>query len=219
MSPVLNKANTFNGQSLLEEIFNSISHGIGALLAVAGVSVLLVYSAMFSSPITITSMALYGLGLIVLYCNSALYHAIPNFKVKSVLQILDHCSIFLLIWGTYVPVALSLVGGTRGMILFSIQTICMVAGIILNAIDFKRWKKLSLVLYLVMGWCVVINANMVLSLIDNTSALLLFIGGLSYTIGVYFYVNKNKLFSHFIWHLFVLAGSVFHYFFVFRCCL
>lgn len=218
MSPILNKANTFNGQSIMEEIFNAISHGLGALLAVAGMTILIIHSYYSTVPMSMISSILYGSSLVVLYSCSTLYHAVTSRKAKTVFQIIDHCSIFLLIWGTYVPVALSLVGGVRGWILFGVQTVCTVVGIIMNAIDFKRWKKVSLVLYLVMGWCVVFNGKEVLSLIDKTGLLLVLGGGIAYTVGVYFYAHKTRLFSHFVWHIFVLAGSVLQFFFVLGSC-
>lgn len=219
MSPVLNKSGTFNGQSIMEEIFNSVSHGLGAILAIVGLIILLIRAHYVSGPMGIVSSALYGSSLVLLYTCSTLYHAVVGRRTKAIFQIIDHCSIFLLIWGTYVPVALSLIGGVRGWVLFAVQTVCAVIGIILNAIDFKKWKKFSLVLYLVMGWCIVLNARMVLDLIDRTGLLLLLGGGIAYTVGVYFYAHKNKLFSHFVWHIFVLAGSVLQFFFVFNCCI
>lgn len=219
MSPILNKANTFNGQSLMEEIFNAASHGLGAMLSVAALVILVIFAHFGSDTMGMVSSILYGSSLILLYSCSTLYHAVTSRKAKTVFQIIDHCSIFLLIWGTYVPVALSLIGGTRGWILFGVQTVCAVVGIILNAIDFKKWKKFSLALYLIMGWCVVVNAKMVLELIDRVGLVLLLGGGIAYTVGVYFYAHKNRHFSHFVWHIFVLAGSVTQFLFVLRCCL
>ena len=215
----MTKVESFNGQSVLEEVANSISHGTGALLAAAGTWIMLVYASMYSDTIGIVSVALYGASLILLYSISSLYHAMTTYKAKRVFQIMDHCSIFLLIWGTYIPVALSLVGGMKGWIIFGLQAVCAITGIILNAIDLKRWHKFSLALYVIMGWGIVVSANTVLSMIDGTGLALLLGGGIAYTVGIYFYVKNNHKYMHFIWHLFVIAGSVLHYFFVLMYCL
>jgi len=214
----MEKAGTYNGQSIIEEWFNSLSHGIGAILAILGTMALINIAMQTGNIINVVSMSLYGASMIVLYTNSTLYHATTNFKVKRVLQILDHCSIFLLIWGTYVPVALLLISGTAGWVIFGVQTFCAIAGIVLNAIDMKKFKKFSLVLYVVMGWSIVINLQALFSVIDIVGGFLLVAGGLAYTIGILFYIKKDKMFYHFIWHLFVVAGSLFHYMFVIRFC-
>lgn len=214
----MEKAGTYNGQSIIEEWFNSMSHGIGAILAILGTMALINIAMQTGNIINVVSMSLYGASMIVLYTNSTLYHATTNFKVKRVLQILDHCSIFLLIWGTYVPVALLLISGTAGWVIFGVQTFCAIAGIVLNAIDMKKFKKFSLVLYVVMGWSIVINLQALFSVIDIVGGFLLVAGGLAYTIGILFYIKKDKMFYHFIWHLFVVAGSLFHYMFVIRFC-
>ena len=214
----MTKVEAFNGQSIIEEIYNAVSHGIGALLSVAGTVVMIVYATMYSDVMGIVSAALYGASLIILYSVSSLYHSMVNRKAKKVFQICDHCSIFILIWGTYIPVALSLVGGAMGWVIFGFQGVCAIVGIVLNAINLKKFHKVSLVLYLLMGWAVVITADTVFSLIDATGFWLLLGGGLAYTGGVYFYVKNNK-YMHLVWHLFVITGSVLHYFFVLRCCL
>lgn len=215
----MTKVESFNGQSLTEEIANSISHGLGALLAVAGTWVMLAYALTHSGAITVVSVALYGISLIVLYSVSSLYHATTNYRAKKIFQILDHCSIFLLIFGTYVPVALSMLGGGLGWVIFGVQCACAVIGIALNAIDLKRWHHFSLILYIVMGWAIVFSLKPLLMAIDLTGLILLVSGGLAYTGGVYFYVKNNHRYMHFIWHLFVLLGSVLHYIFVFGYCL
>lgn len=215
----MTKVESFNGQSVLEEVANSISHGTGALLAAAGTCILIVYASMYSDTIGIVSSALYGASLILLYSVSSLYHAMTRYKAKKVFQILDHCSIFVLIWGTYIPVALSLVGGAKGWVIFGVQAACAVIGIVLNAIDLKRFHRFSLLLYVVMGWAIVLSINSVLSVVDKTGLALLIGGGVAYTAGIYFYVKNNRKYMHFVWHLFVIAGSVLHYFFVLGYCL
>lgn len=215
----MTRVESFNGQSISEEVFNAISHGLGALLAAGGTAVLLVYASLYSDAMGIVSSALYGASLIILYSISSLYHSMMNYKVKKVFQILDHCSIFILIWGTYIPVALSLVGGVTGWILFAFQGVCAVTGIVLNSIDLKKWHRFSLFLYIVMGWTVIATADTVLARIDKEGFILLLGGGLAYTFGIYFYVKNNHKYMHFVWHMFVLAGSILHYFFVLRNCI
>lgn len=217
---LLQKKYTFNGQTLTEEISNAISHGVGALLAAAGTGIIVVRAAMQGDLMAVLSTSLYGASLVILYLVSTLYHSFTSSKAKKLFRIFDHCSIFLLIWGTYTPVALSLIGGRTGMAIFLFQSICAIVGIILNVIDLNKWKSVSLILYVLMGWAIVINAAPVISLVDGRAITLLLSGGISYTVGIYFYVlSKKAKFTHFIWHLFVLLGSILQYFFVFLYCI
>ncbi len=208
-----------NNYTVGEEIANAISHGVGAGLGIAGTVVAIVTAARHAGAIAVVSVSLYGASLIILYLISTLYHAITAYGGKKVFQILDHCTIFLLIFGTYIPACLSLIGGAAGWVLFGIIGGCTVLGIVFNAIDMKRWKTISLILYIIMGWAVVFSGKVVLAKIPKTGLIFLLGGGLAYTIGVIFYRMKQRKYSHFIWHLFVLAGSVLHYFFIlFYCC-
>ena len=205
-------------QTLGEEIANAVSHGIGALLGVAGTAVLIVYAAIYSDVWGIVSAALYGGTLIILYTFSTLYHSITHTKAKGVLQIFDHCSIFLLIFGTYIPVCLSLMRNWLGWVLFGINATCAVIGVVLNSINMQKFKKFSMVLYIVMGWSVLMMAKPVFQKLDILGGTFLVIGGVLYTLGIIFYKSKRK-YMHFIWHFFVLGGSIFHYFFVMITCL
>lgn len=206
-------------QTLGEEIANSISHGAGAVLAMAGTAVIIVKAALSSVALSVTSVALYGVSLIILYLFSTLYHSITNITAKRVLRILDHCSIFLLILGSYIPISLCLIKGVFGWCLFGINSACAVVGIIFNSIDLERWKKLSMCLYVVMGWSVLISIKTVVLAVDLKGILLLAGGGVMYTLGIIFYKNKRLEYMHFIWHIFVLCGSILHYFFIFGYCL
>ena len=208
----------FNSQSLGEEIANAVSHGIGTLLAIAATAVLIVRASMYSTAIGIVSACLYGATMIILYCFSTLYHSLTNKKAKKVFQIFDHCSIFLLILGTYIPIALTMLGGAVGWTIFGIITALTVLGIVFNSIDLVRWHKISVVLYILMGWTVVGFAPAVLKVIPKEGLKWLVGGGILYTVGVIFYVMKNKKYMHFIWHLFVLGGTIFHYIFIFLYC-
>lgn len=208
-------------QSLGEEIGNAISHGVGSALSIAGTVVLIVYACFCSDAYGIVSSALFGASLIILYTNSTLYHSLTNKRAKAVFQIFDHCSIFMLILGTYIPVSLSLLRGWMGWTLFGINTACTVLGVIFNSIDLVKYKKLSMIMYIIMGWSVLLTAYPVYVKIMERGVLgliFLIIGGVLYTGGIVFYKLKKK-YMHFIWHFFVLAGSAFHYFFVMFTCI
>ena len=199
-------------QTMGEEIANAVSHGAGAALAVAGTAVMIVRACLMSSPMAVVSASLYGTSLIILYTFSTLYHSITNDTGKRVLRIFDHCSIFLLILGSYIPISLCLVKGAFGWVLFGINTACAVLGIVLNSLNLERWKKLSMALYILMGWSVIMSVKTVISVMEPRGLLLLASGGLLYTLGIVFYKMKNVKYMHFIWHLFVLGGSVLHFF-------
>lgn len=203
-----------NNQSLGEEIFNSISHGIGAILSVVGCVALIICANMYGGAKDIVGASLYGASLIIMYLNSTMYHALAHNKAKRVFQILDHCSIFILICGSYIPIALSLIGGAKGWILFGVITAMTVIGVILNAVDMHRWKKISLVLYLIMGWAIIFDIKTVIELTRGNGIYFLAIGGVSYTIGVIFYKMKKVRYMHAVWHLFVLLGSILQYVYI-----
>lgn len=203
-----------NNQSLGEEIANAISHGVGALLSIAGTVIAIVYACFVSDAIGIVSASLYGFSLILLYAVSTIYHSLANNRAKKVFQILDHCSIFILILGTDIPVYLSLIRGALGWTLFGIATAITAIGISLNGVNLNRWKKISMVLYVLMGWLVLIAIWQIIQLAPLKGMVFLVSGGLLYTIGIIFYKLKNIKFMHSVWHLFVLGGSVLHYFFV-----
>lgn len=206
-------------QTLGEEIANSVSHGCSSLLAIAGTVILIVKAAMNAGAIEVVSVSLYGASLILLYSFSTLYHAITHKTAKKVLRIFDHCSIFLLILGSYIPVCLCVIRGAMGWTLFGINAFCAVLGIVLNAINIERWKKLSMVLYVLMGWSVLMSIGTVISRVQVPGMILLALGGIMYTLGIIFYKNKKIKYMHFVWHLFVFAGSVLQYFFVLFYCI
>lgn len=208
-------------QTIGEEIGNAISHGVGSLLSIAGTAVLIVYACICSDAYGIVSSAIYGASLIILYTNSTLYHSLTNKTAKGVFQIFDHCSIFFLILGTYIPVSLALLRGWMGWTLFGINVGCATLGIVFNAIDLIKFKKLSMIMYVIMGWSVLMTAYPVYLKIMERGVLgliLLLLGGVMYTGGIAFYKMKKK-YMHFIWHFFVLFGSVLHYFFVMFYCI
>lgn len=202
----------FNNQSMGEEIANAISHGVGTLLAIAGTVIAIVYACFKGDAMSIVSASLYGFGLIVLYLSSTLYHSLTNIKAKKVFQIFDHCSIFVLILCSYIPISLSLVRGALGWTLFGFNAACTIIGIVFNSISVKKYQKFSMFLYILMGWSVLFVAYPVLSKLPLPGISLLVAGGLCYTGGIAFFAMKKPRYMHSIWHMFVLAGSIFHYF-------
>ena len=206
-------------QSVGEEILNAVTHGAGALLAVLGTVLLILRAKAQGELLNVVSVTIFGISMILLYLISCLYHALPHSKGKQVFQVLDHCSIFLLILGTYTPICLVTVGGAFGWTIFGVNLACGVLGIVLNAVSLKRWKKVSLVLYIVMGWLGILAIPVILRNMSLLGVVLLVLGGIAYTVGVVFYRQKEKRYRHGIWHFFVLAGTVLQFFTVYtNCC-
>ncbi|WP_295152286.1 hemolysin III family protein [uncultured Ruminococcus sp.] len=198
--------------TLGEEIFNSVSHGIGGGLAIAGTVVLIVFAAINSNAWGVVSSAIYGASLIILYTMSTLYHALTNRRAKFFFRIMDHNTIFFLIAGTYTPITLVPLRGAFGWVLFGTIWAAAVVGIVLNSIDLEKFRKPSVVCYILMGWGVVFAVKPMLVSVNRLSLIFLLTGGLFYTFGVIFYVLKSKRYFHSVWHLFTIAGSVFHWF-------
>lgn len=154
----------------------------------------------------------YGLSLVLLYTFSAIYHGLIHKKAKYVFNILDHCGIFLLIAGTYTPVILMTIGGTTGWIYFSIQWGMAVVGIVLKIFFTGRFNLFSTLMYAFMGWIILFDIDLVRTMLPTAAFWLLAAGGLSYTVGIIFYIIDYRMkLAHFIWHLFVMAGSILHY--------
>ncbi len=201
--------------TLGEEIFNAVSHGTGGLLAIGGTVVLIVFTAIYADAWAVVSSAIYGASLIILYTMSTLYHAITNEKAKKFFRIMDHNTIFFLIAGTYTPVTLAILRGALGWVLFGVVWGAAVLGIVLNSIDLEKFRKPSVFCYILMGWVVIFAIKPLLSAMPKISLIFLFLGGAFYTVGVIFYAIKKIKYFHSIWHLFTVAGSVFHYFSIF----
>lgn len=203
--------------TLGEEIFSSVTHGVGALLSIAGLVIMIVISALDGSPIKIITSSIFGISLIVLYTMSTLYHSISNEKAKNVLKVFDHCTIYLLIAGSYTPFSLLTIGSInpkKGWIVFSIVWIIAILGTLLYIFKKNKFKILNILSYIIMGWVVVIALPELLTFFKVKSSMgglyLLLAGGISYTLGVIFYAlqKKNLKYFHSIWHLFVLGGSI-----------
>lgn len=197
--------------SLGEEIANSVSHGIGAVLSAVGLGFLIWLSVQYGDIWHVVSTTIYGVSLILLYSASTLYHAIPNPKAKRIFQLIDHSMIFVLIAGTYTPFALVSLRGPWGWTLFGVVWGIAIAGILLETIKKERIKWLSLSLYLGLGWMAVVVIKPMIDMVPTIGLLFLLGGGLSYSLGVVFYVRKQMLYHHAIWHVFVMAGSALHF--------
>jgi hemolysin III len=210
-SPYHRNRPSYNDQSIGEEIANGITHGIGAALAVAGMVVLVVSAALYGDAWRVVSFSIYGASLVILYLVSTLYHSFTNPQVKRLFQLLDHCSIYLLIAGTYTPLTLTVLRGPWGWTLFGLIWGMAILGIVLKICCIGRFKGFSIVLYIAMGWLVVIALKPLFTLVDHGMIMWLVIGGLSYTLGVIFYSAKRMPYHHPIWHLFVLGGSICQY--------
>ncbi|MGN0551307.1 MAG: hemolysin III family protein [Acutalibacteraceae bacterium] len=198
--------------TLGEEIFNAVSHGTGGLLSIAGTVILIVFAAIYSDAWAVVSACIYGASLIILYTMSTLYHAITNVKAKSFFRIMDHNTIFFLIAGTYTPLTLVCLRGVTGWILFGVVWGAAALGIVLNSIDLEKFRKPSVVCYILMGWVVIFAIRPLTESIPQTSLVFLLIGGVFYTLGIIFYAIKKVRYFHSVWHLFTIAGSIFHYF-------
>jgi len=205
-------------QTFGEEVANTVSHGIGALLSAGGAALLIGKAAVSGSARAVVGMSLYGASLVALYVASTVYHAAKDPAWKEKLRIMDHCSIFLLILGTYIPIALLTLGGNLGWILITVNTVLAAVGIVLKIVDLQRFSKVSLLLYALMGWLVMPAFKTVVSVMPLSGVMLLLAGGLAYTAGIGFYKSK-KHYMHFVWHLFVLLGSVLQFICVWRYCL
>ncbi|HWL25410.1 MAG TPA: hemolysin III family protein [Ureibacillus sp.] len=199
-----------------EEFWNAMTHGVGALLTIPA-TILLIKKALFnSSNVAMVSYIIFGISMFLLYLASTLYHSIPNHK--NLLKKLDHSSIFLLIAGTYTPIALIAIGGTTGWTLVGIEWGLAVIGIVLKQFFVHRFKRISLLVYIGMGWLVIFVFQPVVEYLTISGILLLLAGGLSYTVGTYFYKNNKISYNHAIWHVFVMGGSVFMFLAIYYFC-
>jgi hemolysin III len=195
-----------------EELAHGLTHGIGALLAIAGLCILVAKATLWGQARDITAAAIFGSALVLMYTASTLFHSIPLPATKRVLRIIDHSLIYVLIAGTYTPFTLLTLHGTMGWGLFGFTWGLAAAGVAFKIFTTGRFESLSLVIYLLMGWCGVVAARPLLHAMENTGLWLLLAGGLSYSFGVIFYAWQRLPYHHAIWHGFVLAGSLFHWF-------
>ena len=203
---------SINYYSLGEEIANSITHGIGIVLAIAALGILNAFAGIYGNAWHIVSVSIYGTTLVLLYTASTLYHSIQNPRVKSILRILDHSAIYLLIAGTYTPFTLVNLRGSWGWWLFGVIWGFAVLGVVFKMSLMKRWRSVSLGLYIGMGWVVVVAIKPLIASVAASGIVFLLLGGLAYMVGILFYGWRKMKYHHAVWHLFVLTGSILHFF-------
>lgn len=198
-----------------EEIYHSITHGIGALLSLAGLVLLIVFSSLNGNVWQIVSVTIFGSTMLLMYIMSTIVHSLPEGKWKDIFQIFDHSSIYLFIAGTYTPFLLVHLHGKLGFILLTIIWTIAITGVTLKIFFIKRFFILSTIFYIVMGWLIVLVWNPLIAVMPRNGVILLVLGGVVYTIGALFFMWRSLPYHHVIWHLFVIVGSLFHFFAVF----
>ncbi len=195
-----------------EEIANAITHGIGAALAIAALIILIVFAAIKGNVWHVVSFSIYGSTLVLLYFASTLYHSLTNLRAKGVFHKFDHISIYLLIAGTYTPFCLTALRGWIGWTVFGVVWTCAILGTVLKSISVGKRVTMSTILYVLMGWVIIIAIKPLYNAMPYTGFVLLVAGGVSYTLGTIFFIRDKVKYNHSVWHLFVLGGSVFHFF-------
>ena len=200
-----------HAQSVGEEIANAVSHGVGLLLAVVAALVLVVTAVQRGGVAEIMGVSIFGTTMVLVYLTSTLYHALPRNRAKRVFRTLDHGAIFLLIAGTYTPFTLGPLRGTWGWRLFWLVWVLALAGVVFKAVGGVRYPKFSTGLYIAMGWLVIIVIKPLWLTVPLPGFLWLLAGGIAYTAGVAFFAPKRLRYSHFVWHLFVIAGTACHF--------
>ncbi len=198
-----------------EEFWNTLTHGAGAVLSVAALVLLVAYSALYGTTMHVVASVIFGSSLVLLYSASAIYHAAWKLRWKRILQKVDHLCIYILIAGTYTPVALLGLKGTWGWAIFATIWAFAIAGFIFKFSPLRRFEKLSLALYALMGWLIIVAVKPLIAAMAPQALLYLLGGGLCYTFGIYFYAKEKIPYNHTIWHIFVLGGSALHFFGIF----
>ena len=199
---------------LSDIISGAITHGLGVFLAITGSIFLITKADQTHSPVIVISAVIFCASLFLSYLSSTLYHALARTKAKDVFRIFDHCLIFLLIAGTYTPMVLVTIGGTLGWTIFIIVWVLAIIGIVCKSLILGKYPKASAALYLAMGWLLVFFIVPLWHILPFQAILLLFLGGLCYSLGIIFFAHDEIPHFHSIWHLFVLGGGIFHYFLI-----
>ncbi|WP_238653827.1 PAQR family membrane homeostasis protein TrhA [Paenibacillus piscarius] len=197
-----------------EEVANAVTHGIGAVLSIAALALLVVFAALYGTAWHVVSFSIYGATMLLLYFNSTMVHSLKEGKAKDFFEFLDHSSIYLFIAGTYTPFMLVAIRGPLGWTLFGIAWGIAVFGVVFKAFFVKRFLFMSTIFYIAMGWMIVIAWGPLTQAVASGGITLLVLGGVLYTLGTIFYVWRGFPYHHAIWHLFVLAGTVLHFFVV-----
>ena len=210
----MKKTESLSRNEVWIEVFNAITHGLAAILGVVGLILLVekAFSAQELSTAELTSYIIYGSSLVILFLASTLYHSFSFTMHRDLFQKIDHASIYLLIAGSYTPYLMVTVGGTIGYIFLAIVWIAAIAGIIFEVVWTNRYPRLSTYLYLIMGWMGILLIYPLYQSFHPVGILLLFVGGLFYSVGTVFYRMKHNGWMHVIWHLFVVAGAAFMFF-------
>jgi hemolysin III len=198
--------------STREEIANAITHGIGAALAIAALVILIVFAAIRGNVWHVVSFTVYGSTLILLYFASTLYHSLTNLRAKRIFHKFDHISIYLLIAGTYTPFCLTALRGWMGWTVLGIVWSCAILGAVLKSISVGKRVMMSTILYVLMGWVIIIAIKPLYNAMPCNGFLLLVAGGVSYTLGTIFFIRDQVKYNHSVWHIFVLGGSILHFF-------
>jgi len=202
----------YQHQSLREEIANSITHGIGLLLSISGLVLLVVFACLRGDVWHIVSFSIFGVGMIMVYTSSTLFHSFRNVKIKSILNIIDHSAVYLLIAATYTPFTLVSIRGPWGWSIFGVVWAAAIAGIILKIFFIGKYRTLSTLLYVAIGWVLLIAIKPLYASLPTPGFWLLMAGCFTYSIGVIFFLWRKLPFGHSIWHLFVLGGTICHFF-------
>lgn len=207
-----NQLQRLDKMQLAEEIANAVTHGIGAALSIAGLAILVVFAVMNGSPWTIISVSIYGGSLVFLYLASTLFHAFQHPPVKRFFHVMDHIGIFLLIAGTYTPILLVKMRGDGGWAIFTVVWTLAITGSVLKAFFTNKYTRLSTFVYVAMGWLIIFFARSLIESVGPAGAIWTAVGGICYTLGVIPFMMNRLPFNHAIWHLFVIAGSVCHFY-------
>lgn len=199
--------------TLAEELLNSISHGIGAGLGIAALVLCIVKSAIAGDGFKLASSIVFGLTTTLLYLMSCLYHALKVNRAKKVFRVFDHCTIFLLIAGTYTPYTLVTLRGATGWVLFGLVWGVAITGIVLNAVNLKKFAKISVICYVLLGWVILLASKTLVANLAHPGLMLLIAGGVAYTVGAVLYaIGSKRKYFHSIFHFFCLIGTVLHFF-------
>lgn len=198
--------------NVINEIANAVTHGIGVLLAIAALVLLIVFANIYGDIWHIVSFSIYGSTLVLLYLASTLYHSIQKPRLKYIFRIIDHSAVYLLIAGTYTPFMLVTLRETTGWIMFAVIWGLALAGILYKSFFINRHVVISTLFYLAMGWLIVFSIGDLIDHLPRNGIILLGAGGLSYTLGLLFYAGRERFLMHAVWHLFVLGGSISHFF-------
>ena len=198
-------------QTFGEELANCVTHGMGLIAAIVASPFLIFTSVKSGSTAAVVGASVFSATMVLVYFTSTLYHVLPEGSIKRRVRVIDHSAIFLLIAGTYTPFTLGLLNGSWGYILLVTEWFLAAVGIMMHAKSGIRHRKFETMLYLVMGWLILIAIKPLLILMPLAGLVWLFAGGFSYTIGVPFYAARQTRYSHFVWHIFVLGGTICHF--------